>query len=197
MDRMDSEDGSLAGEHGRRLAILEGLLFAAGTEGLSDRQIARALRIPPEAVASLCASLRWTQEEQGRMTRVERVAETWQLLTVPELSPYLSEAAAHPPAPSGLSQAALETVAIIAYRQPISRARIEEIRGVQSERAIGTLVARGLIEETGRSEGPGRPYLYGTTKEFLEYFGLESLSALPSLEDETHKDMKTGKTTSE
>lgn len=197
MDRMDSQTSPLAGDDNRRLAILEGLLFAAGTEGLSDRQIARALRIQPEAAANLCRALGRTQAEQGRMIRVERVAETWQLLTVSELSPYLTEAAAHPPAPSGLSQAALETAAIIAYRQPITRARIEEIRGVQSERAIGTLIARGLIEETGRSDGPGRPYRYATTREFLEYFGLESLSALPPLDDETHKDMKTGKTTFE
>lgn len=88
-----------------------------------------------------------------------------------------------------LSQAALETLAIIAYKQPITRIEIEEIRGVKSERPIRTLSAKGLIQEVGREEGAGRAILYGTTKEFLEYFGLKTIEELPSLteiENEEH-----------
>jgi len=83
--------------------------------------------------------------------------------------------------PGQLSQAALETLAIIAYRQPITRPEIEAIRGVRAESAIASLIDRGLIEEKGRSDGPGRPILYGTTQEFLIRFGLDSLASLPPL----------------
>ncbi|OUM89079.1 SMC-Scp complex subunit ScpB, partial [Caldibacillus debilis] len=82
------------------------------------------------------------------------------------------------------SQAALETLTIIAYKQPITRAEIEEIRGVKTERPLQTLLAKGLIQEVGRKEGAGRPILYGTTEEFLDYFGLKDLKELPPLPDE-------------
>lgn len=82
-----------------------------------------------------------------------------------------------------LSQAALETLAIIAYKQPITRAEIETIRGVRVDSSLATLLERGLIEETGRKDGPGRPILYGTTKVFLKYFGLKNLDELPIVDD--------------
>src|SRR5690606_1958970 len=87
-----------------------------------------------------------------------------------------------------LSQAALETLAIIAYKQPITRTEIEEIRGVKTERPLHTLSAKALIKEVGRAEGTGRAYLYGTTKEFLDYFGLKSIEELPPLPDKMDDD---------
>jgi len=120
------------------------------------------------------------QAREQRMIRVVRIADTWQLVTHPDLSPYLRTLSLAP-VPATLSGAALETLAIIAYKQPITRSQIEEIRGVKSEKPLGTLVARGLIEEVSRAEGPGRPYLYGTTKEFMDYFGLAGAGALPPL----------------
>ncbi len=162
------------------LPALEGLLFAAGTEGLTDKQIARVLQLPESDVRYVCELLRERQARESRMMQVVRIADTWQLTTHPKLSPFL-RLLAMAPAPSSLSQAALETLAIIAYRQPISRLGIEAVRGVKSERAIGTLMARGLIEEVGREQAPGRPYLYGTTRDFLDYFGISSAAQLPPL----------------
>jgi len=94
------------------------------------------------------------------------------------------------PQTTTLSQASLETLAIIAYKQPITRAEIEEIRGVKTERPLQTLVGKGLVKEVGRLEGPGRPILYGTTKEFLDYFGLKSLDELPPLPEKNEKDVQ-------
>lgn len=161
-------------------AILEGLLFASGTEGLSDSQIARVFGIEPIHVAPWCERLAARLTESGRLLRVVRIAQAWQLITAPALRPYLEALALAPP-PTALTPAALEVLAIVAYKQPITRPGIEEIRGVKSERALGTLMARGLIRETGRAEGLGRPILYGTTKEFLDHFGLSSPADLPPL----------------
>lgn len=162
------------------LPALEGVLFAAGTEGLTDRQIASVFDLEERQVPYVCHQLVERQEKSGSMLRVARLADTWQLVTHPSLAPYLRALALAPPA-AALSGAALETLAIIAYKQPITRAMVEEIRGVKSERPLGTLVARGLIAEVGRAEGPGRPYLYGTTKEFMDYFGIANARELPPL----------------
>lgn len=164
------------------LAALEGVLFAAGMEGLSDAEIARVFFVDEASVADLCERLAARQEAEGRMLRVIRSAQTWQLVAHPALAPYLHDLALAP-APAALSAAALETLAIIAYKQPIARSGIEYLRGVKSDRAISTLIARGLIDEVGRAEGPGRPILYGTTKDFLDHFGLNSSDDLPPLEE--------------
>lgn len=166
---------------GGALQALEGLLFAAGTEGLTDRQIAGVFDVDEPAATQMCLDLRALQTREGRRFLVERLADAWQLMTAPELTPYLRQLALVPP-PSSLSQAALETLAIIAYRQPITRSQIEDIRGVKSEKALGTLVARGLAQEIARADSPGRPFLYGTTNDFLDYFGLGSHRDLPPLE---------------
>lgn len=168
-------------EEVRLLNLLEGLLFAAGTEGLTAKAIAKGLLVSESLVPELCNRLATLQEESMRMLTCLKTADTWQLVTHKALSPYLSRLAETPPQP-GLSQAALETLAIIAYRQPLTRSMIEALRGVKSERAIGTLLARGLIEEMGRADGPGRPFLYGTTRLFLDHFGLTSPDQLPPLE---------------
>ncbi|MCI0184085.1 MAG: SMC-Scp complex subunit ScpB [Acidibacillus sp.] len=162
------------------LSVLEGLLFVAGSEGLSDKQIATVLEMDEQDVYDLCMKLEEKQQREGRSFLIMRIASVWQLNTLATLTPYLRKLALVP-APAPLSQAALETLAIIAYRQPITRSDIEEIRGVKAEKAIATLVARGLIKEAGRAEGPGRPFLFETTSEFLDYFGLQNSNDLPPI----------------
>ena len=110
------------------------------------------------------------------------------MISKPTLSETIHKLVEHPPSQS-LTQASLEVLAIIAYKQPITRLEIEDLRGVKSERPLQTLTARGLVQEVGRAEGTGRAILYGTTKEFLNYFGLNELSELPPLPDS--KEMET------
>ena len=161
--------------------IVESLLFAAGDEGLSLKQIAEVLEIDSIMAESVLKDLlaEYNENEERGITLVE-LAGTYQLATKKEFSPYLKKLVESPHT-SALSQAALETLAIIAYKQPITRAEIEEIRGVKTERPLHTLMAKALIKEAGRAEGAGRAKFYGTTKEFLDYFGLKSIEELPEL----------------
>jgi segregation and condensation protein B len=163
------------------MGILESLLFAAGDEGLSLKQISEVLEIEELYAAEVVNNLiaEYNKNEQRGITIVE-LAGTYQLATKKENSVYLKKLVESPHTTT-LSQAALETLAIIAYKQPITRTEIEDIRGVKTERPIQTLIAKALIKEVGRAEGPGRAYLYGTTKEFLDYFGLKSIEELPPL----------------
>ncbi|AEH47365.1 SMC-Scp complex subunit ScpB [Parageobacillus thermoglucosidasius] len=161
-------------------AIVEGLLFAAGDEGLSLQQIAAVLEMEEERVRAVIHMLKDEYDKQKRGIQLVELAGVFQLTTRKEHAPYLKKLVESPSSAS-LSQAALETLAIIAYRQPITRAEIEEIRGVKSDKPIQTLIAKALIKEVGRAEGTGRPILYGTTKEFLDYFGLKTLEELPPL----------------
>ncbi|EHS56613.1 SMC-Scp complex subunit ScpB [Paenibacillus kribbensis] len=162
-------------------SIIEGLLFLAGEEGLSAKQIADIVEQQQELVEKSLEDMKQDMEQGGRGLQLVRLAGNYQLATLPEHAPYF-EKLAYSPARASLSQAALETLAIVAYRQPITRIEIEDIRGVKSERAIHTLVNKELIEEKGRAEAIGRPILYGTTKSFLDYFGLGSLADLPQPE---------------
>ncbi|BDG46657.1 MULTISPECIES: SMC-Scp complex subunit ScpB [Parageobacillus] len=161
-------------------AIVEGLLFAAGDEGLSLQQIAAVLEMEEEQARTIIHMLKDEYDKQKRGIQLVELAGVFQLATRKEHAPYLKKLVESPSSTS-LSQAALETLAIIAYRQPITRAEIEEIRGVKSDKPIQTLIAKALIKEVGRADGTGRPILYGTTKEFLDYFGLKTLEELPPL----------------
>jgi segregation and condensation protein B len=155
--------------------VLESLLFVA-TEPVELSTLARSLGVRPSAlnraVQELCEHLRC------RGLRLQRLNNHLQLVTAPECSQhverFLGVVAEQP-----LSRAALETLAIVAYRQPVTRGAIEMIRGVNAERALATLRSRCLVEEVGRAETIGRPVLFGTTMQFLEHFGLESLADLP------------------
>ena len=119
----------------------------------------------------------------GRSYRLVCVAGSWQFVTQPEFAPWLKALVGVKARPSRLSQPALETLAIVAYRQPITRAEMEQIRGVNVDGTMQTLMERGLVESTGRAEVVGRPSLYGTTAVFLEYFGLASLDGLPAADE--------------
>ncbi|MEB1808726.1 MAG: SMC-Scp complex subunit ScpB [Bacillaceae bacterium] len=162
--------------------IIEGLLFVAGEDGLTEEQLASILKVERETVQEALHDLEVDLKEMKRGMQLIEMAGAYQLTTKPEHALYfqkLVEAPGH----TGLSQAALETLAIVAYKQPITRVEIEEIRGVKTEKAIQTLTAKLLIKDVGRAEGSGRAILYGTTKEFLDYFGLKSLKELPPLPD--------------
>ncbi|WAA10516.1 SMC-Scp complex subunit ScpB [Fervidibacillus albus] len=165
------------------LGILESLLFAAGDEGLTLKQLAKVMDIPEYRADELLNILKekYDQDENRGITLIQ-LAGTYQLVTKKENAIYLKRLV-ETPNQAALSQASLETLTIIAYKQPITKAEIEDIRGVKTERPIQTLVAKGLIQEVGRKEGMGRAILYGTTKEFLDYFGLKDLKELPPLSD--------------
>ena len=168
--------------------IIESLLFAAGDEGLTIKQISEVLEMETiVAVDVLSKLVSEYNENQKRGIMIVQLAETYQLVTKKEYSPFLKKLV-ESPNNTALSQAALETLAIIAYKQPITRIEIEEIRGVKTDRPLQTLTAKALIKEMGRVEGPGRAYLYGTTKEFLDYFGLRNIKELPPLPEKVEEE---------
>jgi segregation and condensation protein B len=169
-------------------SILESLLFAAGDEGLSLKQLAEVLEVNELHASEMIEDLRQEYDrDDKRGIMIVQLAGTFQLATKKENAAYLKKLVDSPHT-STLSQAALETLAIIAYKQPITRAEIEDIRGVKTERPLHTLIAKVLIKEVGRAEGTGRAILYGTTKEFLDYFGLKNLKELPQLPEKAEEE---------
>ncbi|TFJ93772.1 SMC-Scp complex subunit ScpB [Lentibacillus salicampi] len=168
-------------------AIMEGLLFASGDEGITVTQIARVLDAPDHTVNHLLQELKYDYDHTNRGMLLMQSHEVFHLTTRPEHSPYFKKLL-ETPQMTRMSQAALETLAIIAYQQPITRTEIEDIRGVKSDRPVQTLIARSLIEEVGRKEGAGRPMLFATTTDFLTYFGLTSLEELPPLPEDISTD---------
>jgi len=169
-------------------SILESLLFAAGDEGLSLKQLAEVLEVNELKANEIIDDLKKEYDrDTNRGIMIVQLAGTYQLATKKENAAYLKKLVDSPHT-STLSQAALETLAIIAYKQPITRAEIEEIRGVKTERPLHTLMAKALVKEVGRAEGTGRAYLYGTTKEFLDYFGLKSIEELPKLPEKAEEE---------
>ena len=163
-------------------AMIESLLFVAD-EPIEIGTLARSLGVTRQRVEKTLEAL--AADVDGRGLLVQRQGDRVQLVTAPDAAPYIEQFLEVDY--GRLSRAALETLAIIAYRQPITRAGIEAVRGVNSDQAVATLLARGLIEEVGRAPGPGRPVLFGTTMRFLEYFGLrrpEDLPPLPELEEQ-------------
>lgn len=161
-------------------SIVEGLLFIVGEEGIDIKQIGDVLQISEIVAVEIIEELKNEYAQEGRGIDLAEVAGVYQLTTKREHAEYFKRLVESPTSAT-LSQAALETLAIIAYKQPITRAEIEEIRGVKTERPLTTLMSKSLIKEVGRAEGTGRAYLYGTTKDFLEYFGLKTLDELPPL----------------
>ncbi|GEN45196.1 SMC-Scp complex subunit ScpB [Alkalibacillus haloalkaliphilus] len=167
--------------------VLEGLLFASGDEGISMAQIKKVLSVNGETAEILLEELKYDYEHGQRGLSILEQKGVYYLTTKSEHALYF-EKMQETNSSSKLSQAALETLAIIAYQQPITRVEIEDIRGVKSDGPIQTLVSRFLIEECGRKETSGRPILFQTTKEFLTFFGLTSLDELPPLPDENFQE---------
>ncbi len=163
-------------------ALLESLLFAA-EEPLTIGRLAGVLQVTEEAVEAALGELQAVQSAApARGLRVQRRGHRLQLVTQPEAAPYI-ERLLGLDLTTRLSTAALETLAVIAYRQPLTRGEIEAVRGVNCDGVLRTLLSRGLVEPVGRLEQAGRPFQYGTTFQFLQYFGLESIEALPPLPD--------------
>lgn len=162
-------------------AKIEAILYAAGEDGVDLVNLAQILGLSVAAMR---------QQMDAFITKLTADADSglccrlagakYYLLTKPETAATLRQYFQGPPA-TGLSQAALEVLAIIAYKQPVTRIEIDEIRGVQSSGSLQTLVTRQLVGEAGRLDAPGRPIMYATTPEFLDYFGLKHLSDLPPL----------------
>jgi len=165
----------------RLKAVLESLLFASG-EPVSLMRLAAVLEpVTKEAIRKALADLRADLHRQGRGVTLEEVAGGYQLRTPREHALYIRKLlAARPPR---LSRPMMETLAIIAYRQPITRPEIEQLRGVDSGAVLETLTERRLVKIAGRKEAPGRPMMYATTSEFLQTFGLKDLDHLPDLSE--------------
>ncbi len=158
-------------------ALIEALLFVSPSP-VTTKQMGHSLGVTPRVVEKNLLILEDNLKTRG--IRIQKNRGRFQLTTAPETASLL-EKFLNLESTSKLSKAAMEALAIIAYQQPLTRPLIDSIRGVNSDSVIKTLLSKGLIEETGRSEGPGRPILYSTSPEFLQHFGLASLSDLPAL----------------
>lgn len=170
--------------------VIEALLFAS-ERPLTAEQIKEAFEenLKSEDIAAALLSLKAEYEEQQRGFRLFELAGGFQLVTDPRFAPYLKRFYQEREK-KRLSQASLETLSVVAYRQPVTRADIEFIRGVNVDGALKTLLEKGLVKIIGRKEVPGRPMLYGTTKEFMDHFGLGSLKELPALSEYSLKDIE-------
>ena len=161
--------------------IIEGLLYVQGDLGLTINQIEDILEIPEEEAKSLVLNLKNYYEENNRGLRINYLGNTIKLTTKEEHQKYYQKLL-ESPSSNNLSESALEVLAIIAYNEPITRGDLEKLRGVDSTYVLRRLLAKGLIKECGKSDLPGRPILYKTTDEFLDYFGMASKDDLPSIE---------------
>ncbi len=162
--------------------ILEGLLFISGDDGLKISEAKKILEVNDEQINFLILKLKEELENEIHGIRLEQAGDTLKLVTKLEYKEYYKKMVDIDS--DLLTTSALETLAIVAYNQPITRSGVDEIRGVDSSYNIRKLVLKGLIEEKGRSELAGRPIIYGTTDKFLDHFGLSSLSELPQIEEE-------------
>lgn len=161
-------------------ALIEVLLFVAG-EPLTLAEICAATDLEPEAAAIALEKLKTYYEREERGLQLRMVAGGYQICTRPEYAPYVERLLGERDR-NTLSQAALETLAIIAYKQPITKQEIENIRGVRVDSVLNRLFEKNLIKEKGRKDTPGRPILYGTTDQFLTILGLNDLAELPKIE---------------
>lgn len=161
-------------------AVLEGLLFVVGEDGLTLDQIEDVLELEEDSAKELLKELKHDYEDNNRGLRIDFLGNRFKLTTKYEHKEYYQKLIENPET-NMLSQSALETLAIIAYNEPITRVQVDALRGVGSVQMIRKLVAKGFIKEVGRSDLPGRPILYETTSDFLDYFGLSSIDDLPDM----------------
>ncbi|MGH7257665.1 MAG: SMC-Scp complex subunit ScpB, partial [Nitrospiraceae bacterium] len=162
--------------------ILEALLFMSADPLPMNRMVSLLGAVSKQEVEQALISLKHEYEQEGRGLHLAEIAGGYRILTKPDYAPWIKRLE-KVKAPPKLSRSALESLAIIAYKQPIVRAEIEQIRGVETSGVLRTLLERKLVRIVGRKEEPGRPILYGTTKFFLEHFGLRDLSQLPPLRE--------------
>ncbi|MDV6377639.1 SMC-Scp complex subunit ScpB [Sporosarcina sp. GW1-11] len=171
----------------RLIGMTESFLFVAGEEGLTLAELAVLLECNEEQATEIVNALHEQYEQDAkRGITLRSYGGSYRLVTKSEWVDDIKRMLENPK-PSTFTQAALEVLAIIAYKQPVTRVEVDDLRGVKSERALSSLTGKGFVEEVGRMDGPGRPILYGTTDFFLDRFGLASVSDLPplSLEEES------------
>ena len=161
-------------------AIVEGLLYMVGDDGLKVEQLASVIDKSIEDSDAILNSIQSKYSNENFGIELVNYGKTYKFITKQELAPYI-QALFHTSKPNTLSQSALETLAIIAYKQPITRVEIEELRGVGADMMLRKLQARNLIREAGRSDAPGKPILYEVTEEFMDSFKLYTLNELPDL----------------
>ena len=161
--------------------IIEGLLYVQGDQGLTIEQVSDILEISKDEAKELILSLKQDYIDEDRGLRINYLGNSFKLTTKEEHKEYFRKLLENPKN-NVLSNQALETLAIIAYNEPITRLDIDEIRGVDSVYVVRRLLAKGLIKECGKSDKPGHPILYKTTDEFLDYFGLASRDDLPKID---------------
>ena len=175
-------------------AIIEGLLYVQGDIGLTIKDIMNILNIDEETAKREVLNLKNYYDDNKRGLRINFLGNTIKLTTREEHKEYYAKLLENPSS-NGLSNSAIETLAVIAYNEPITRGEVDAFRGVDSSYVMRRLLAKGLIKECGKSDTPGRPILYKTTDEFLDYFGLASKEDLPSIEmlteDKEEKDLYT------
>ena len=164
-----------------KLGILEGILFVVGDEGINLNTLCEIMNINETEAKDLLLNLKKSYEEKCRGLRISYLGDAFKLTTKSEHKEYYEKMVVNPET-NTLSQAALEVLAIVAYNQPITRAEIEELRGVSCTHTIRKLIAKGLLKEAGKSDMPGKPNLYRTTSEFLDYFGLATIEDLPNID---------------
>ena len=162
-------------------SVLESLMFVMG-EPLEAKTAAELFEMPTADILKIFRELASDYEERGSGLIIREMDKAFQLCTNPENDDYI-RILCTPVKEKKLSQSALEVLAINAYKQPVTKSQIDAIRGIRSDRVLESLMKRDLIKELGRSDSVGRPYLYGTTRQFLELFGFESLAELPEIED--------------
>ena len=172
-----------------KLGILEGILFVVGDEGINLKNLCEVMNINLEEAKELLLKLKESYESDNRGIRISYLGDAFKLTTKEEHKEYYQKLIENPEA-NTLSPSSLEVLAVIAYNQPITRVEIDAMRGVSSNHNIRKLVAKGLVKEAGKSKMPGRPNLYRTTSEFLDCFGLSSLSELPELDSEKENEQE-------
>jgi segregation and condensation protein B len=168
------------------IGIIEGLLYVMGDEGITYNKLLEILEIEESKLTEVLDILKKTYENETRGFRLEILGNKYKLTTKKEHSKYFEKLIENN-RKDELSQSALETLAIIAYKSPITRSQVDEIRGLDSAYQIKKLMYRNLIKEAGKSDLPGRPILYTVTDQFLDYLGLSSINELPEVKEEIEK----------
>lgn len=170
-------------------AVLEGILFIVGDDGISLKKIKDIMNIDDETLNDVILKLKNSYEALNRGVQIISYGDNLKLTTKKEYKEYY-EKLLDSDLDSVLSQASLETLAIIAYNGPVTRLMIDEIRGINSSHIVRKLISKNLIEETGRADTPGKPILYSVTNDFLDYFGLKSIEDLPKIEEVESEDIE-------
>lgn len=164
------------------LPVIEGILYLVGDEGISFDELKNILNIEEEQLNELIDTLKEEYSSPKRGIKIENLGNKYKLTTKKEHKEYY-EILTNEEINSSLSPSAIEVLAIIAYNQPITRVKVDEIRGINSSHLVRKLLLKNLIKDLGKSDSPGRPIIYGTTDQFLDYFGLKNIDELPPIEE--------------